>query len=145
MYYCLIESAALIAGRPTAIDQELTRLLNQLADAGVPVRIVAFSEGNPLLRRVALNGARFAPGSIVIPYSSPLARQTLREALPATVRLISNENNPTDFINVLQGIDLMRRGNRLGGAYRMFGGYVGWKFDQLTGFLFTRHRMPRVR
>jgi RHS repeat-associated protein len=135
--------AASQLGGPTDIDLELARLLNQLAEAGMPVDIVAFSQGNEIIWNAARAGARFAPGSTITPYGSPLSLQTLREALPETVELVPNRNNSTDPINLIQGADAIRQGDIFGGIIRMYGGRLGAYRDLLTFGRFTTHRMPR--
>jgi RHS repeat-associated protein len=118
---------------PTEIDLQLLDLLNQLAEAGVPVEITAFSQGTLIVTRALASGGRLAEGSVVRFHSSAVSRSRAESVvIRAGGQPEFNSTAYFDPINLIQ--DLNR--------FKMYGGAIGLLWDLATGFKFTAHRLP---
>jgi len=117
---------------PTEIDKQLMRILNQLAEAGVPVYITAFSGGPIALTRALEEGAQLAPGSTVEFFSSGVGERRARAVVRrAGGKLIFQPTHFLDPINIAQDF-----------PFNTFGGVIGFALDLATGFKFTMHKLP---
>jgi len=143
----LVESAVEYLLGPTDIDRGLARILNQLAEAGVPVDIFAFSQGGLIVLNAALAGAQFAPSSTVHVFSSPVSEALFNNALPKTVPLNFKPTAFFDPINIPQGLsELAFSGfpalpGTADARLRILGGMLGLAKDRFTRFP-TAHKLP---